>query len=54
MDPAEDREAGGSGAQRDKLKPPRSSLGSLPSVSIHADDVLKILKAFVQDFDKLR
>ncbi|KAM9616571.1 dynein regulatory complex protein 1 isoform 2-T2 [Morphnus guianensis] len=54
MDLAEDREDGGSGAQRNKLKSPRSSLGSLPSVHIHADDVLKILKAFVQDFDKLR
>ncbi|NXU28462.1 DRC1 protein, partial [Thalassarche chlororhynchos] len=53
-DPAEDREDGGSGAQRDELKSPRSSLGSLPSVYIHADDVLKILKAFVRDFDKLR
>ncbi|NXF41808.1 DRC1 protein, partial [Nyctibius bracteatus] len=51
MDPAED---GGSGAQRDEPKSPRSSLGSLPSVYIQADDVLKILKAFVQDFDKLR
>ncbi|NXJ42496.1 DRC1 protein, partial [Ciconia maguari] len=53
-DLAEDREDGGSGAQRDELKSPRSSLGSLPSVYIHADDVLKILKAFVRDFDKLR
>ncbi|XP_009990503.1 PREDICTED: dynein regulatory complex protein 1, partial [Tauraco erythrolophus] len=51
MDPAEDREDDGSGAQRDELKSPQSSL---PSVYIHADDVLKILKAFVQDFDKLR
>ncbi|KAM6084257.1 dynein regulatory complex protein 1 isoform 2-T2 [Theristicus caerulescens] len=54
MDPAEDREDGGCGAQRDELKSPRSSLGSLPSAYIHADDVLKILKAFVRDFDKLR
>ncbi|KGL88328.1 Dynein regulatory complex protein 1, partial [Charadrius vociferus] len=53
-DPAEDREDGGSGAQRDELKSPRSSLGSLPSAYIHADDVLKILKMFVRDFDKLR
>ncbi|NWH43114.1 DRC1 protein, partial [Fregata magnificens] len=53
-DPAEVREDGGSGTQRDELKSPRSSLGSLPSVYIHADDVLKILKAFVRDFDKLR
>ncbi|NXN73109.1 DRC1 protein, partial [Himantopus himantopus] len=53
-DPAEDREDGGSGAQRPELKPPRSSLGSLPSAYVHSDDVLKILKAFVRDFDKLR
>ncbi|XP_072711586.1 dynein regulatory complex protein 1 [Ciconia boyciana] len=53
-DLAEDREDGGSSAQRDELKSPRSSLGSLPSVYIHADDILKILKAFVRDFDKLR
>ncbi|NXE84758.1 DRC1 protein, partial [Cochlearius cochlearius] len=53
-DPAEDREDGGSGAQRDELKSPQSLLGSLPSVYIHVDDVLKILKAFVRDFDKLR
>ncbi|NXS44078.1 DRC1 protein, partial [Balaeniceps rex] len=53
-DLAEDREDGGSGAQRDELKSPRSSLASLPSAYIHADDVLKILKAFVRDFDKLR
>ncbi|NXF69193.1 DRC1 protein, partial [Ciccaba nigrolineata] len=54
-DPAADREDGGrSGTQRAELKSPRSSLGSLPSVYIHADDVLKILKAFVRDFNKLR
>ncbi|XP_029893603.1 dynein regulatory complex protein 1 isoform X2 [Aquila chrysaetos chrysaetos] len=53
-DLAEDREDGGSGAQRNKLKSPRSLLVSLPSVYIHADDVLKILKAFVWGFDKLR
>ncbi|XP_056200653.1 dynein regulatory complex protein 1 [Falco biarmicus] len=53
-DAAEDREDGESGAQRDELKSPWSLLGSLPSVYIHTDDVLKILKAFVQDFDKLR
>ncbi|XP_075301374.1 dynein regulatory complex protein 1-like [Opisthocomus hoazin] len=52
--PAEAREDGGSGAQRDELQSPRSSLGSLPSAHIHADDVLKILKAFVRDFGKLR
>ncbi|NXE30483.1 DRC1 protein, partial [Ardeotis kori] len=53
-DPAEDREDGGSGAGRDELKSPGSSLGSLPPVHIHPDDVLGILKAFVQDCDKLR
>ncbi|NWI30942.1 DRC1 protein, partial [Sula dactylatra] len=53
-DPAEDREDDGSGAQRNKLRSPRNSLGSLPSEYIHADDVLTILKAFVRDFDKLR
>ncbi|XP_068252906.1 dynein regulatory complex protein 1 [Nyctibius grandis] len=53
-DLAEDREDGGSGAQRDELQSPRSLLGSLPSACIEADDVLKILKAFVRDFDKLR
>ncbi|NXH67275.1 DRC1 protein, partial [Hydrobates tethys] len=53
-DLAEDREDGGSAAQRDELKSPRSLLGSFPPVYIHADDVLKILKAFVRDFDKLR
>ncbi|NXN43513.1 DRC1 protein, partial [Rhinoptilus africanus] len=53
-DPLGDREASGSGAQRDELKSPGTSLGSLPSVYIHADDVLKILKAFMQDFNKPR
>ncbi|NXL53457.1 DRC1 protein, partial [Podilymbus podiceps] len=53
-DPAEDREDGGSGARRDELKSPRSSLGSLPSAYVCADDVLRILKAFVRDFNKLR
>ncbi|KAM4681282.1 LOW QUALITY PROTEIN: dynein regulatory complex protein 1-like [Amazona ochrocephala] len=48
-DPAESREDDGSGTQRD-----RSPQSSLPSVHIHTDDVLKILKAFVRDFDKLR
>ncbi|XP_057283673.1 dynein regulatory complex protein 1 [Pezoporus wallicus] len=48
-DPAESREDDGSGTQRDK-----SPQSSLPSVHIHTDDVLKILKAFVRDFDKLR
>ncbi|NXE16721.1 DRC1 protein, partial [Lophotis ruficrista] len=53
-DPAEDGEDGGAGARRDELKSPGSSLGSLPPLHIHADDVLKILKAFVRDCDKLR
>ncbi|XP_009957975.1 PREDICTED: dynein regulatory complex protein 1, partial [Leptosomus discolor] len=53
-DSAEDREDGGSSARKDELKSPGSSLGSLPSAHIQADDVLKILKAFVRDFDKLR
>ncbi|NXL68123.1 DRC1 protein, partial [Chordeiles acutipennis] len=53
-DSSEDKEDGGSSAQMDDLKSPQSLLGSLPSVYIHADDVLKILKAFVQDFNKLR
>ncbi|XP_071663391.1 dynein regulatory complex protein 1 [Patagioenas fasciata] len=53
-DPAEDREHGGSSPQRDELKPPRSPLGSLPSASIHADDVLRILNAFMRDFNKPR
>ncbi|KAM9563033.1 dynein regulatory complex protein 1 [Guaruba guarouba] len=48
-DPAESREDDGSGTQRD-----RSPQSSLPSVHIRTDDVLKILKAFVRSFDKLR
>ncbi|KFQ44210.1 Dynein regulatory complex protein 1, partial [Nestor notabilis] len=48
-DPAEMREDDGSGTQGDK-----SPQSSLPSMYIHTDDVLKILKAFVRDFDKLR
>ncbi|NXN28198.1 DRC1 protein, partial [Nycticryphes semicollaris] len=54
MDLAEDRGDGGCGAQRDKLTSPGTSPGSLPSVYIRTDDVLKILKAFVQDFEKPR
>ncbi|NXK55496.1 DRC1 protein, partial [Chauna torquata] len=53
-DLGEDRVDGESGAQSDELKSPRRLPGSLPSVYIHTDDVLKILKAFVQGFDKLR
>lgn len=48
-EPAESREDDGSGTQRDK-----SPHSLLPSGHIHADDVLKILKAFLRDFDKLR
>ncbi|XP_005146528.2 dynein regulatory complex protein 1 [Melopsittacus undulatus] len=47
--PGESREDTGSSTQSDK-----SPQSSLPSVHIHTDDVLKILKAFVRDFDKLR
>ncbi|NXF92821.1 DRC1 protein, partial [Eubucco bourcierii] len=54
MDPAVDREEGESGWQKDKLKSPWSSLGTLPPVYFHADDVLKILKAFVRERNKLR
>ncbi|NXI64378.1 DRC1 protein, partial [Anseranas semipalmata] len=53
-DVGEDRAVSESSAQSDELKSPQRLLGSLPSVYIHADDVLKILKAFVQGFDKLR
>ncbi|XP_014793435.1 PREDICTED: dynein regulatory complex protein 1 [Calidris pugnax] len=53
-DPAEDRGDDGSGAQRDELKSPGTSPGSLPSLHVHADEVLKILKMFVQDFEKPR
>ncbi|XP_031408125.1 dynein regulatory complex protein 1 [Meleagris gallopavo] len=53
-DLGEDRADGESSAQSDELKSSQRPLGSLLSVYIHADDVLKILKAFVQDFRKLR
>ncbi|NXG42657.1 DRC1 protein, partial [Psilopogon haemacephalus] len=53
-DPAEDKEGGESGWQEDKLKFPWSSLGTLPPVYFHADDVLKILKAFVKDRNEPR
>ncbi|XP_061845587.1 dynein regulatory complex protein 1 [Colius striatus] len=53
LDPAEDRGDGGFSTQRE-LRSPQSSPGSLPATYIHADDVLKILKVFVRDFDKLR
>ncbi|NXE54346.1 DRC1 protein, partial [Casuarius casuarius] len=44
----------GSSSQRTEVTSSRSSLDSLLSVYVHADDILKILKAFVRDFDKLR
>ncbi|KAK2523355.1 hypothetical protein Q9966_012117 [Columba livia] len=53
-DPAEDREHGGSSPQRDELKPPQSPPASLPSASIRTDDVLRILNAFMRDFNKPR
>ncbi|POI34947.1 hypothetical protein CIB84_001300 [Bambusicola thoracicus] len=53
-DLGEERADGESSAQSDELKSSQGPLGSLPSVYIHADNVLKILKAFVQDFHKLR
>ncbi|XP_048793311.1 dynein regulatory complex protein 1 isoform X2 [Lagopus muta] len=53
-DMGEDRADGECSAQSDELKSSQRPLGSLPSVYIRADDVLKILKAFVQDFRKLR
>ncbi|XP_054036130.1 dynein regulatory complex protein 1 [Dryobates pubescens] len=54
MDPAEDREEDESGWQKDKPKSPCSSLCTLPSMYFHADDVLKILKAFMKDRSKPR
>ncbi|XP_072188747.1 dynein regulatory complex protein 1 isoform X2 [Excalfactoria chinensis] len=53
-DLSEDRADGESSAQSDELQSSQGPLGSLPSVYIHADDVLKILKAFVRDFHKVR
>ncbi|NXW94535.1 DRC1 protein, partial [Alopecoenas beccarii] len=50
-DPAEDGEHGGPSPQRDELKPPRSPLAS---ASICADDVLRILNAFMRGFNKPR
>ncbi|NXK43716.1 DRC1 protein, partial [Piprites chloris] len=44
-DPAEE---GGSASRRDELQPSRSS------VRIQVDDVLKILKEFLKDYDRLR
>ncbi|NXC34671.1 DRC1 protein, partial [Campylorhamphus procurvoides] len=50
-DPAEDA---GCGSQKEELQSCRSSRSSIPSVSIHVDEVLKILKEFLKDFVKLR
>ncbi|KFU93037.1 Coiled-coil domain-containing protein 164, partial [Chaetura pelagica] len=50
---AEDREHG-SGGLRKELESPQSLLSSVLSVDIEPDDVLKILKAFMKDFSKLR
>ncbi|XP_030324603.1 dynein regulatory complex protein 1 [Calypte anna] len=52
--PGGNREDDGFGGHRVKLKASQSSQGSLPAVAIQPDDVLKILKVFVQDFSKLR
>ncbi|NWX35728.1 DRC1 protein, partial [Notiomystis cincta] len=53
-DPTHPAQDGGNGrphSQQDELQ----SLGSsIPALSIQADDVLKILKEFLQDFGKLR
>ncbi|KAM9382249.1 dynein regulatory complex protein 1 [Phaethornis superciliosus] len=51
--PAGDREDDGAGGHRAELKASQSSQDSLPAVDIQPDDVLKILKVFVQDFSKL-
>ncbi|XP_032040412.1 dynein regulatory complex protein 1 [Aythya fuligula] len=53
-DLGEDRAGSEAGARSAELKPPQGPLGSLPSACIHADDVLRILKAFVRGFDKPR
>ncbi|NXH62966.1 DRC1 protein, partial [Rhabdornis inornatus] len=50
-DPAQDGGNGGSQFQRDELQ---SLESSIPTRSIDADDVLKILKEFLRDFPKLR
>ncbi|NXM53675.1 DRC1 protein, partial [Illadopsis cleaveri] len=47
-DPAQDGGNGGSHSQRDELKP------SIPTLSIREDDVLRILKEFLRNFEKLR
>ncbi|NXD60124.1 DRC1 protein, partial [Corvus moneduloides] len=50
-DPAGDRGIGGSRFRRDELQ---SAGSSISDASIEVDDVLKILKEFLRDFDKLR
>ncbi|NXP02314.1 DRC1 protein, partial [Thinocorus orbignyianus] len=53
-DLAEERGDSRCGDQRDKLKSPETSPGSFPSVYICADDILRILKEFLRDFEKPR
>ncbi|NXE02709.1 DRC1 protein, partial [Chaetorhynchus papuensis] len=50
-DPARGRGIGGSRFRRDELQSDGSSISDM---SIEVDDVLKILKEFLRDFDKLR
>ncbi|XP_066036252.1 dynein regulatory complex protein 1 [Chamaea fasciata] len=50
-DPAQDGGDGGSHSQGDELPSPGSSV---PALSIQADDVLRILKEFLRNFEKLR
>ncbi|XP_051471019.1 dynein regulatory complex protein 1 [Apus apus] len=54
MDLAEDRKDNGTGGLTEELESPQSLLSSVLSVDIEPDDVLKILKAFMKDFGKLR
>ncbi|NWI01603.1 DRC1 protein, partial [Tichodroma muraria] len=49
--PSQERGNGGSHSQMDELKSPGSPF---PGLYIQADDVLKILKDFLRDFEKLR
>ncbi|NXD31415.1 DRC1 protein, partial [Spelaeornis formosus] len=51
MDPAQKQGKGRSHSQRDELQRPGTSI---PTESIQADDVLRILREFLRDFDKLR
>ncbi|NWR06166.1 DRC1 protein, partial [Paradoxornis webbianus] len=50
-DPAQDGGNGGSHSQGDSLRSPGSSA---PALSIQQDDVLRILKEFLRNFEKLR